>query len=239
MKKNFWNLSIGLLANLVTRVLETSGKAAYAKLVEGLAFLQKLIEANVAYHEVVDKPAYSGHGKAVAEADLLRDNRFIGFKNVVLGFTQMGGITNHQDAVDLFAIINLHGADLYHYTYDEESTHLTQLIQDLEKPGNTTRLHNLNLTEAFTLLKASQVAFSLLVSDQSEANSQLRGMESASSLNKNLITALSNYVNYVDAMSTIDSGWSGLALELNEVLKPSNTPKQAPKKETATPVETK
>jgi len=238
MKKNFWNLNVGILANLAARVLEISVKPAYSKLVENLPFLKRLTEANAAFHAVVDKPAYSGNGKKVSQADLLRDNRFLGLKNAILGFIQLNGITYHQDAVDLNAVIELHGADLYSYTYDDESTHLNKLILDLEKPENATRLQHLNLTEAYTLLKASQADFTQLVGGQSEANSILRGMESASSLYKSLATPLRNYVNYVDAMTEIDSAWNGLSLELNEALKAANN-KQNPSKTDDTPTETK
>jgi len=230
MKKNFWNLNVGVIANLAARVLEISVKPVFVKLVENLPFLQKLTEANTAYHEVIDKPTYSGIGKQVTAADLLRDNRFLGLKNAIWGMIQINGLTYHQDAVDLYAVIEQHGADLYRYTYDDESTHLNQLIQDLEKPENTLRLQHLNLTEAFTLLKASQTAFVQLVGGQSEANSILRGMESASSLYKNLATPLRNYVNYVDAMAEIDSNWTGLSLELNEALKAANNSKPTPPK---------
>ena len=230
MKKNFWNLNVGVIANLAARVLEISVKPVFVKLVENLPFLQKLTEANSAYHEVIDKPTYSGIGKQVTAADLLRDNRFLGLKNAIWGMIQINGLTYHQDAVDLYAVIEQHGADLYRYTYDDESTHLNQLIQDLEKPENTLRLQHLNLTEAFTLLKASQTAFVQLVGGQSEANSILRGMESASSLYKNLATPLRNYVNYVDAMAEIDSNWTGLSLELNEALKAANNSKPTPPK---------
>jgi len=235
MKKNFWNLNVGVIANLALRVIEISVKPAYVKLVDKLPFLLKLTEANTAYHEVIDKPTYSGLGKQVSEADLLRDNRFLGLKNAILGLIQINGITYHQDAVDLNAIIELHGADLYRYTYDDESTHLNQLIKDLEKPENTIRLQHLNLTEAFTLLKASQNAFIQLVGGQAEANSVLRGMESASSLYKNLATSLRNYVNYVDAMTEIDNSWSGLSLELNEALKAANNPPKPTPPKTDTP----
>jgi len=230
MKKNFWNLNVGVIANLAARVLEISVKPVFVKLVENLPFLQKLTEANSAYHEVIDKPTYSGIGKQVTAADLLRDNRFLGLKNAIWGMIQINGLTYHQDAVDLYAVIEQHGADLYRYTYDDESTHLNQLIQDLEKPENTLRLQHLNLTEAFTLLKASQTAFVQLVGGQLEANSILRGMESASSLYKNLATPLRNYVNYVDAMAEIDSNWTGLSLELNEALKAANNSKPTPPK---------
>lgn len=236
MKKNFWNLNVGVIANLAARVLEISVKPVYVKLVENLPFLQKLTEANAAYHEVIDKPTYSGIGKQVSVADLLRDNRFLGLKNAIWGMIQLNGITYHQDAVDLNAVIEQHGADLYRHTYDDESTHLNQLIQDLEKPENTTRLQHLNLTEAFTLLKASQTAFVQLVGGQSEANSILRGMESASSLYKILATPLRNYVNYVDAMAEIDSNWTGLSLELNEALKAANNSRPTPPKTDTPPV---
>jgi len=230
MKKNFWNLSVGVIANLAARVIEIYVKPLYATLVANLPFLLKLTEANITYHEVVDKPTYSRKGKQVSVADLLRDNRFLGLKNALLGLIQLNGIAYHQDAVDLYAVFELHGADLYRYSYDDETTHLNQLILDLEKPENTTRLQHLNLTEAFTLLKASQTAFVQLVGGQTEADAILRGMESASSLYKNLATSLSNYVNYVDAMTEIDSNWTDLSLELNEALKAANNPKPMPPK---------
>ena len=224
MKKNFWNLTVGVIANLATRVLEISVKPVYANLVANLPFLQKLTEANAAYHQVIDKPTYSGKGKLVAEVDLLRDNRFIGLKNTIEAMIQLNGISFHQDAVDLKAVIELHGTDLYRYSYDDESTHLNQLIQDLDKAENAARLQHLNLTEAFSLLKASQKSFEQLTSGQAEADSILRGMESATSLYKNMATSLRNYINYVDAMAEINSNWTALSLELNEALKAANNP---------------
>jgi len=77
-----------------------------------------------------------------------------------------------------------------------------------------------------------------LVGGQSEADSILRGMESASSLYKNMATSLRNYVNYVDAMSEIDTNWTALSLELNEALKAANN-KPTPPKTDDTPTETK
>lgn len=240
MKKNFWNLNVGVIANLATRVLETSAKPAYVNLVANLPFLQKLTEANTAYHKVIDKPAYSGIGKQISKLDLLRDNRFLGLKNAILGLIQLDGITYHQDAVDVYAVIELHGTDLYHYTYDDESTHLNQLILGLENPENTIRLQHLNLTEAFGLLKTAQIEFAQLVDGQSEADSILRGMESASSLYKNMVIALRNYVGYIDAMTEIDSSWTALSLELDVALKAAaNNPKPTAPKTGDSTTETK
>ena len=222
MKKNFWNLSVGVLANLASRVLEISVKPAYAALLKDLAFLQKLTTSNSAYHEVIDKPNYSGIGKNVFEADQLRDNRFQGLKKAIWGMIQLDGLAFHQDAVDVYALFEKHGFDLYHYSYDDETTHLNQLIQELGNPENTTRLQHLGLTEGFTLLKTSQSSFEQSVSGQTEADSVLRGMESASSLYKDMASSLRNYVHYVNTMSEIDSSWKSLSLELNEALKAAN-----------------
>ena len=222
MKKNYWNLTVGVIANLASRVLEISIKPGYAILVKDLPFLKKLTVTNTDYHAVIDKQTYSGIGKQVFEADQLRDNRFQGLKKSIWAMIQLNGIACHQDAVNLYALFEKHGLDLYHYSYNGETTHLNQLIQDLEKPENTTRLQNLNLTEAFTLLKTAQSTFEQLVSGQTEADSVLRGMESASSLYKDLARSLRNYVNYVNTMSGIDSNWTALSLELDQALKAAN-----------------
>lgn len=40
---------------------------------------------------------------------------------------------------------------------------------------------------------------------------------------------IARYVNYVDTMSSIDSSWSGLVLELNEALKAASNSKTSSK----------
>ena len=234
MKKTFWNLSIGNLANLVKRALETSRKAAYSNLVKDLPLLKRVEEANTNFVELVDKPAFSGHGKAVTQLDILRDKRFNGFKNALLSLSEIDGLSTQQDAIDLLAVINQHGADLYNYAYNDETTHLDQLIADLEKPFNAAKIQNVKLGEAFELVKASEKAFTDLVGVQSAANSELRGKDSASAQYKTLANALSNYVAYVDAMTTIDSSWTPLALELNEAIKSVYNTKDTGKDSTET-----
>ena len=53
-----------------------------------------------------------------------------------------------------------------------------------------------------------------------------------------MATSLRNYVNYVDAMSEMDSNWTALSLELNEALKAANN-KPTPTKKDDAPTETK
>jgi hypothetical protein len=234
MKKSFWSLSIGKLANLAKRMIETSSKAAYSSLLKDLPLQTRVEEAATDFVAVVDKKTFSGHGKSVAEADVLRDSRFKGFKDLVTGQSLMDGLSTQQDALDILAIINQHGSDLYSYAYNDETTHLDQLIADLEKPFNAAKIQNVKLGEAFELVKAAEKAFTDLVGVQSAANSELRGKDSASAQYKTLANALSNYVAYVDAMTTIDSNWTPLALELNEAIKSVYNTKDTGKDSTET-----
>lgn len=237
MRKNYWNLSVGVIANLVKRVLEISAKPVYVNLVGSSAFLRKLTSLNSAYSLLIDKPGYSGLGKQLLAADVLRDKRFLGMKKALRGFIQMDGIANHDDAVKLYALFEKHGIELYHYSYGDETTHLNQLLLDLEQPENVARLQRLNMMEAFTLLKDAQTAFESILNSQTEEDSELRGMESASSMYKNMAVALRNYMNYVDNMSELDGNWTAFSLELNEALKAANVEEAAAK--TTTDTETK
>ena len=239
MKRTFWNLSIGKLANLVKRTIEASRKAIYSPLVKDLALLTRLEETCNDFLALVDKPTYSGHGEKATLLDLQRDNQFRGFKSMVIGQSQMDGLSTQQDALDILAIINQHGSDLYSYAYNDETTHLDQLIADLEKPFNAAKIQNVKLGEAFELVKAAEKAFTDLVGVQSAANSELRGKVSASAQYKTLANALSNYVAYVDAMTSIDSNWTPLALELNEAIKSVYNTKDTGKDSTETDTTTK
>jgi len=228
MKMKLTGLSTDTLAELVKRVLAISQKEAYA-MVQNHPLLISLNDAVGPYLDVFDKQTYSGKGQLVAKADLQRDNLFLGLKNIISSTMQLNGLPTQQDAADLFSIFNTHGLDLYRYSYGDESSHLEKLIENLEKAENKAKLERLHLIASFDLLKAAQQNFQTLFSEQTSANAELRGKESATSLQGNLISALRNYLNYVDATSTFDPAWAGLALELNEALKAAANSKQATK----------
>lgn len=234
MKINYASLTIDSLAELVKRVLNISKKTAYV-MVLNHPLLQKLMEVADEYLLVFDKKTFSGMGSLVAKADLLRDNLFKGMKNSVLGMSQMHGLAAQQDAIDLYAIFETHGLDLYHYSYDAQSSHLDKLIEDLEIPANKAKIERLHLTEAYELMKTSQQNFELNFGEQSLANSQLRTLQSASSLQNKMIEALRNYLHFIDVMTSIDASWIPLSKEIDERVKAALNSKQNPPKPDAAP----
>ncbi len=234
MRINYASLTTETLAELVKRVLGISTKEAYV-LVLNHPLLVKLRSVADEYLLVFDKKTYSGKGELVAKADLLRDNLFNGMRNSLFGQTKMHGLTTQQDAIDLYAIFGTHGLDLSRYSYGDESSHMDKLIEDLEKPENKDKIGRVHLTEAYELMKSAQQNFELNFGEQTEANAELRSMESATSLQSRIVTALRNYLHYVEVMSSIDAGWTALYAELNETVKAAVNSKQAIKQSAQTP----
>jgi len=218
MKRHLSALSVDTLGQLGVRAIEISASPAYG-FVNSNPLLEQLRTVTNRYVEVLDKNTYSGHGKLVRQSDALFDTRFLGMRNAVISFIQIGGLAAHQDAVDLYAIFNAHGLDLYRMSYGDQLIHTDTLITDLEKPENQGRIARLNLLEAYSLLKDAYRAFKNLINDQTTANAALRAMESSTSLRRNLEDALRSYLDYADIMAQIDANWKSLQLELNEAVK--------------------
>ncbi len=103
-------------------------------------------------------------------------------------------------------------------SYADQSVLLDKLLADLELIENKTKADNLNLTEALAELKSAQRIFSQLLSEQTEANTELRLTQSASSVRKSLETAIRDYLNFVSAMRSLPE-WNSLYTELSEVVK--------------------
>jgi hypothetical protein len=227
MRINFSRLTTDTLAELAKRVLGTSAKATYVVVLNHplLLVLQSVFDK---YFAVFDRKAYSGKGKLVGAADLLRDNYFKGILKSLLGLTQMEGLVAHQDALDLYDIFETHGLDLYRYSYGDQSTHMDKLIADLDKPENQIKLERVHLTEAYNLMKAAHQNFEVNFGDQTEANAQLHQMESASSLRGSLEVALRNYFNTVESMKDV-VGWQDLYGEINEHVKAAKNSSQSAK----------
>lgn len=218
MKINYQKLSTDTLAELVKRVLGISKKEAYV-MVLNHPLLVKLTAVADEYLVAFDRRTFSGKGELVAKADLLRDKLYTGMKNCLFGLAQMEGLAAQQNAIDLYAVLEVHGVDLVRYSYGDESSHLDKLIEELELGGNKVKIENLHLTEGYNLLKAGQMNFNLNFGDQTAANAELRGMQSATSLQNSMIDALRNYVHYVEVMNSVDPVWKSLYDELTEVIK--------------------
>lgn len=211
-------MSTETLAELTKRILSISKKETFP-VVQDHALLVKLEATATKYLEVFDKLTYSGLGKSVAEADLLRDSLFVSFRDIISGFSDMKGLSLQQTATDIKKIIAKYGNTMQKLSYGDQSSHLDKLIEELDISTNQTKISQLHLSESYALLKNSQQAFSAIFHEQIIANAELRSKLSASSLSQELTTDIRNYLNFVDAMGNIDPAWKGLSLELNEVLK--------------------
>lgn len=234
MKISLVRLGVDSLGALAKRVLEISAKAVYT-VVLNHPLLLILIKAYDDFFAVFDKKTYSGEGDMVANANLFRDNFFKSMKDSLHGLSRMKGLSTQQDAIDLYAVFETHGLDLYHYNYGDQTTHFDKLIEDLDLPVNAAKIEHVHLTEAYGLMKAAHLDFVAIYGEQTSSNAQLRLKESASSLRGNLETALRNYLNVVTAMKDLD-GWKELYAELNEVVKAANNSSQSPGKAETPPI---
>ncbi len=214
------------LAELSKRIISISKKEIYG-MVHTHALLARLETTAGKYLAVFDKATYSGLGKQVAEADAIRDDLFVSFRDVVNGFAGMRGLAIQSSALELKQVINQHGNGLYTLSYGDESSHLDKLIEALNQADKQSKLESLHLTDSYLLLKNAQQAFTTLYNKQVEANAELRSKLPASSIARELKADLRNYLNYVEAMGTIENNWQTLSLELEEVVKAARNSRQS------------
>jgi len=225
MKINLGHLSTKNLATLAQRVISIS-KAVFHPVVKDHVLLTEVESAYADFDAVYTKSTYSGKGPVVAEADARRDEPFEGFKSLLFGYAKINGCSLQQDAKDLYGIFESFGLDLDRYSYSEQTAQMVKLIQELDKPVNVSRIVRLNITEPFEIMKSAQSAFEKIFGEQAKANAELRQMESATSLRKNLETSLRNYFAIVVAMKALD-GWKELYAELSEVVKSAKNSTQS------------
>lgn len=105
-------------------------------------------------------------------------------------------LPNHSDAVALYEIFKQNDLNLDKKSYADQSVLLDKLIAELDKSENKERLKRLNLDTAFADLKTKQETFSRLISEQTEANTELRLTKSASAVRKDLGSVIRNYLGF-------------------------------------------
>jgi len=217
MKISLTNLSTKNLATLSQRLINSSKTGEYT-IVDGHPLLLALEASYNDYDAVYTKQTYSGKGKEVAQADKERDVAFANMKAFLNGYRKLSSMNNYQDAEELYSIFKKFGLRLDIMSYSAQSAQLKKLIEELEKPENTTRINNLLLTPSFTDLKTKHDVFEVLYAEQAEANADLRNLPSASSVRKGLEKALRAYLNLITAMKDLPD-WSILYHELKEIVK--------------------
>ena len=114
----------------------------------------------------------------------------------------MALLPNHSAAAELYEVFKQNDLNLDKKSYADESVLLEKLIAELEKPENRDKLRRLDLENALNDLKMKQEKFSHLISEQTEANTELRLTQSASAVRKKLEQVIRDYLGFVTAMKS-------------------------------------
>jgi hypothetical protein len=166
----------------------------------------------------------------LAEADKKRDTLFGGLKDILVGHSKLAVSPYYQSAKEIYAIIEKHDIALDRYKYAEETAQLKKLLEELDLAANAAKIEQMQLAAIITQLKTAQVEFEKLFNETAGENSELRLMESATSMRKNLEAAMRNYFNLVKAMSS-QPVWKELYAKLDELAKAVYSTKAATKAE--------
>ncbi|WP_312399225.1 DUF6261 family protein [Chryseobacterium sp.] len=217
MKITLKELSTKNLATLTQRVINLS-RSGSNSIVSDHVLLVAVENLYNEYDKVYSKPAYSGKGKEVANANNERNIAYRNMKAFLNGYRRIHSAPNSMAAVDLYAVFKKYGLNIDSLSYSEETAQMRKLIQELESSENLDRIVSLSITSAFDDLLNTQTAFENLFAEQVEANAELRLKKSATELRRELEKALRDYINLVTAMKNV-SGWDALYFDLNEIVK--------------------
>lgn len=218
MKITLSQLKTTTLSALAGRLVEASKNRKFTISISENPLLKAIEDEHNIYKELVNKQVYSGKGKEVAQADEARDKAFVAIKNYLKGFVGIELLPNHNIAVALYEVFKQNDLNLNKKSYADQSVLLDKLIAELEKSENKEKLKKLSLELAFADLKTKQETFSRLVSEQTEANTELRLTKSASAVRKDLERVIRDYLNFITAMKS-QPDYKELYTELSEVVK--------------------
>lgn len=218
MKISLSQLKTTTLSALAERIVVASKSGKYTLSVSQHPLLNAVEVENNNYKLLLNKQAYSGKGQKVAELDEARDKSYNAMKIYLKSYMGMPTLPNYEDAVALYDVFKQNNLNLDKKSYADQSVLLNKLIVDLDKTENKERLTRLNLAAAFAHLKTKQETFSHLISEQTEANAELRLTKSASAVRKDLESVIRNYLGFITAMKS-QPDWSALYTELREIVK--------------------
>lgn len=217
MRISLVRLSTKNLATLAQRAINSSKTGAY-KVAESHPLLENLEQVYQKYDGLYAKQTFSGKGVSVAEADEKRDKSFVSIRNFLNGYRQVPSAIHADKAEELFTILKGFGTDIERLNYAEETAQMKKLIEEFDKEANKEKLTALSLATAFEELKKHQQDFEKLFAEQAEANSELRKTPSASTMRRELESALKTYLDFLSVMKNI-APWTDLYQEIYELVK--------------------
>lgn len=228
MKITLSKLSTKDLATLAQRIINSSESGNYSVMINH-PLLNELKTKYADYDAVYTKQIYSGKGKSVASADTERDVAFQNIKAFLNGYRQLPSIANHQYAEDLYQIFKAHGLDLDRMSYSSQSAQMKKLIETLQVTENIQKITALSLHTAFSEMKSKQNAFESIFAEQAGANAELRQMNSASSIRRDLEKTLKSFLSLITAMKDVPD-WQSIYFDTSELVKAAKNSSMAKEK---------
>ncbi|HET7732296.1 MAG TPA: hypothetical protein VFK73_00560, partial [Paludibacter sp.] len=119
--------SLSSLCDMIITGSETSG----LELVGNHALLTILKAEYERYDAVYGKKGYSGMGKKVAAANLLRTETYAALRLILRGYSKAEGFSGQADARQLLASFTLRGSNVYQDSYFSKSAFFRVLLQRL------------------------------------------------------------------------------------------------------------
>lgn len=217
MKISLQKLTTKDLSTLCSRVISYSKKAINIEILKN-PLLRELENIYTEYDKVYAKVTFSGKGKSVAQADKARDKAFAKLKNYLAGYAQMDTLPHFEEAKVLYEIFKTYGLNIDRLSYSAGTAQLSKLIENLSTSENQERIQKIGVEKAFEEMKKMQSDFENVFAEQTQANSELRQMQSATKLRKELEQILRTYFEYVKTMKKLKD-WDDLYNDFNELIK--------------------
>lgn len=209
-------LSTKKLDNLAEQTIQLSEMNANPE-VRNSEALEVVKEEYGIYHEVVIKEATAGMGGDVKLSDLTRDGYHSGLNNILTGFSAFPKTKKGKAAGELIKVFTETGS-ITKLGYVEETTVLGKLAEKLELPENRALITLLGIEDEVGDFMAAHSDFKQIYTEQVDANSSLRQQPSASSIRRDLESALRSFYSHISNKRTKD-GWKDIYSDLDELLK--------------------
>lgn len=155
--------------------------------------------------------------QAVSEADALRDDLFIAFKEMLRALQRRPEAPYREGYQALWPLLEQAGLQLYILGYAEQSGRMEALLGALDEDVNQTHLANMGLTDLYNSLKQSQENFSELYEQRLDVDSQ-KDFPTLSDAKRKLVPHLNMLLNAVQLLFESEpETYESLVQELNAI----------------------
>ncbi|MFY0687572.1 MAG: hypothetical protein JXQ90_10435 [Cyclobacteriaceae bacterium] len=186
-------------------------------LLEDLNMLNQAITA-VRINQLIDD---------VAAADALRDDLFIGFRDLINAYKRRRDESLVEAYERVWPVIEKAGTRLYSLGYTDQSGKLEAMFAELDKTGQQASITQLNAQGIYEELKAAQEEFAILYQERLELDNQ-HDYPTLKEARRAIVPHVNSLINALDVLSeTEPDTYGGLINKINVITKQVNTSARA------------